>query len=84
LRTVQVVVASKIDPPEAALTQTADDPVAPDPGWIAVRGPTHTHEEGLGVIGLGEALGLVHGQDPGEGGYPSSSGIITARTGTRQ
>jgi hypothetical protein len=59
-RTVQVVVASKIDPPEAALTQTFDDPVTPDPGGIAVRGLAGTHEEGLGAFGFRQALGLVH------------------------
>ena len=44
---VEVVVVGKIDPSEPALTQTADDPVTPDLGGIAVRGVTRTLNERL-------------------------------------
>ena len=59
-RTVQVVVVGQIDPSEPTLTQTADDPVAPDPGGIAVRGLARTHEQGLGTFGFGQVLRLIH------------------------
>ena len=46
-RAVEVIVVSQIDPSEPALTEPADDPVAPDLGGIAVRGATRTKSERL-------------------------------------
>ena len=41
-RAVEVIVVSKIDPSEPALTEPTDDPIAPDFGGIAVRGAART------------------------------------------
>ena len=52
-RAVEVIVVSKIDPSEPALTEPADDPVTPDLGGIAVRGATRTKIERLRASGFG-------------------------------
>jgi hypothetical protein len=37
-RSVEVIIVRQVDSPEPALAETADDPVAPDPGGIMGRG----------------------------------------------
>ena len=49
-RAVEVIVVSKIDPSEPALTKPMDDPVAPNFGGIAVRGATRTSERAVAKL----------------------------------
>ena len=60
-RTVEVFVVGQIDPSEPALTQTADDPVAPDPGGIAVRRATRTNAWRLRILRPRQVFRLVRG-----------------------
>ena len=55
-RAVEVIVVSKIDPSEPALTEPTDDPVAADLGGIAVRGAARTLEGRLRAGGSRQAL----------------------------
>ena len=58
---VEVVVVSKIDPSEPALTQASEDRVTPDLRGIADRGATRTLNGRLRTFGLSQALRLIRG-----------------------
>ena len=60
-RAVEIIVVSKIDPSEPALTQATDDPVTPDSGGIAVRGATRTLNGRLRAFGFRQVLRLIRG-----------------------
>ena len=60
-RAVEVIVVSKIDPSEPALTEPTDDPVAPDLGGIAVRGAARTSDGRLRAGRSRQAPCLIRG-----------------------
>ena len=67
-RAVEFIVMGQIDPPEPALTEPTDDPVAPDLRGIAVRGATRSLDGRLRAFRPGQALRLVRGAIRSRGG----------------
>src|SRR5262249_17364820 len=57
--TIEVIVVRQIDPSEPALTEAADDPVAPDPGRIARRRSTRSLHRRLKTLSPGRFRRLI-------------------------
>src|SRR6516165_9577388 len=81
---VKFIVASKIDPSEAALTQAADDSVAPDRRGINEGESSATLCRGWGSLIPRQALWLVHRPDPDDDRPLMTSGAIVASRAAMQ
>jgi hypothetical protein len=84
-RAIEVIVMSKIDPSEPALTKLTDDPVPPDLRGIAIRRATRTLSGRLGVSRFRQSLGLIHRPTPDDDrSLPKIEAIVSSWAGTEK